>query len=323
MSVSLAVSQLQMALAAQNAAPPAAKDAPAATASLAASLAQYLDSLLQTPPWVSIVIARLILVGATLAMAWLGLKLLRYLIMVPGKRLLEARLGGGGESRGRAETLSQLFFSMAKYVVYFMAFVTALYQASINPAPFLGGAAVVGLAVGFGSQDLVKDVVTGIFILIENQFTIGEYVDLGGKSGIVKGMSVRRVTVRDDAGRLHNLPYRSINVVTNFSRGGTVLFVDVFLGEAADEKRASEALEKLAGQLSDELSGMVRTFSLEGVLNAGTAQSLVRLCITARPSRAAFVQEQLLARIKDVFAAASIVIKSDIIRVYPALQAGS
>lgn len=321
MSVSLLVLQLQMVLAAQNASPSATEGTAVASQSLAASLAQHLDSLLSTPSWVSIIMARLILVGATIIMAWLGLKLVRYLIMTPGKRLLEARLGG--ESKRRAETLSQLFFSMAKYIIYFMAFVTALYQASINPAPFLGGAAVVGLAVGFGSQDLVKDVVTGIFILIENQFTIGEYVDLGGKSGIVKGMSVRRVTVCDDEGRLHNLPYRSINVVTNFSRGGTVLFIDVFLGNPTDEKRAAEALSGLAGQLRDELSGMVRTFSLEGVINAGTAQSLVRLRISARPSRAAFVQEQLLARIRNVFAADSIGIKGDVIRVYPALQAGS
>lgn len=284
--------------------------------SLAASLAAYLDGIWNLPAWVNISVARLILVVATLVVAWLALRLVKYLIMGIGKRVLTRKFDV--QARQRAQTLAQLFYSMAKYIVYFLAFITALYQASINPAPFLGGAAVIGLAVGFGSQDLVKDVVTGIFVLIENQFAIGEYVNLGGKSGIVTGMSVRVVTVRDDQGRLHNLPYRSISVVSNFSRSGAALISDVFLANPGDGEKAGKLLDDCLAALSKELAPMIRTYAVEGVVNPGTPQALVRVRVNCRPNRAEFIQAEVTSRIKEVLAAGSVEIKNGLVRTYSA-----
>lgn len=284
--------------------------------SLADSLAAYLDGIWNLPAWASITTARLILVVATLVAAWLSLRIVKYLIMGLGKKVLTRKFDV--QALQRAQTLAQLFYSMAKYVVYFLAFITALYQASINPAPFLGGAAVIGLAVGFGSQDLVKDVVTGIFVLIENQFAIGEYVDLGGKSGVVTGMSVRVVTIRDDQGRLHNLPYRSISVVSNFSRAGAAMISDVFLANPEDGEKAHKLLDDCLATLSKELAPMIRTYAVEGIVNPGTPQALVRVRVNCHPNRAEFIQAEVTSRIKEVLAAGAVEIKNGLVRAYSA-----
>jgi len=315
----LITAQLAAAAAAAGAAEGAAEGGAGAggvETSLASSLAAYINGLWDLPAWASITLARLILVVATLVAAWLALRLVRYLILGVGKAVLVRKIGG--KARQRAQTLAQLFYSMAKYVVYFLAFVTALYQANVNPAPFLGGAAVVGLAVGFGSQDLVKDVVTGIFVLVEDQFAIGEYVNLGGKAGVVTGMSVRMVTIRDDQGRIHNLPYRSISVVSNFSRSGAATIADVFLANPEDGQKAADTIEEALAALSKELSPMIRTYAVEGVLNPGTPQAFVRVRVNARPNRSDFVQSEVSGRIREVLAARSIGIKNDLIRTYGA-----
>ncbi len=287
-----------------------------ASRSLADSLAAYIGHLWSLPAWVNIAAARMLLVIATFVAAWLALCVVRYLITGIGRRMLEGRLGA--ESRGRAETLAQLFFSISKYVIYFLAFITALYQANVNPAPFLGGAAVIGLAVGFGSQDLVKDVVTGIFILIENQFSIGEYVDLGGKSGVVVGMSVRRVTIRDDNGRLHNLPYRSITVVSNSSRARAAVVADVYLAKVSDEAAAPGVLQNVLALLRVQMKPMIKDFAVKGIINPGTRQNLVRAVVKCRPNRVDIVKGEIERVLKEEFAAAGIEIKDGLIRFYSA-----
>ena len=310
------MAQMLAAVAAAEAAAPEVIKQVETETSLADSLAAYLDGIWNLPAWASITTARMILVVATLVAAWLALRIVKYLIMGLGKKVLTRKFDM--QALPRAHTLAQLFYSMAKYVVYFLAFITALYQASINPAPFLGGAAVIGLAVGFGSQDLVKDVVTGIFVLVENQFAIGEYVDLGGKSGVVTDMSVRIVTIRDDQGRLHNLPYRSISVVSNFSRSGAAMISDVFLANPEDGEKAHKLLDDGLATLSKELSPMIRTYAVEGIVNPGTPQALVRVRVNCRPNRAEFIQAEVTSRIKEVLAAGAVEIKNGLVRAYSA-----
>lgn len=293
-------------------------EAPAkASGSIADALVDFFNARLPgLPEWANISLARIILVVATIVVAWLALGAVRYLVMGLGKRVMESRLGA--ESRGRADTLANLFFSISKYVVYFLAFITALYQANINPTPFLGGAAVVGLAIGFGSQDLVKDVVTGIFILVENQFSMGDYVDLGGKSGVVVGMSVRMVTIKDDQGRLHNLPYRSISVVSNSSRTGAVLVAEIFLADKSDEAAAPGAIERVLEILSAQMKPMIKRFEVVGVINPGTRQSLLRARVNCRPNRVEIVKAELERVVREEFAAEEIEIKKDLVRFYSA-----
>lgn len=307
------------AAAAQAAAAQAGAPAGAAATKEAASFASELVALLKDkvglPGVVSVIIAKIVLVLGVVIATAIILRVLRWVITGVGLGLLEKHLGE--KSRARAQTLVKLFYSVAKYVIYFFAFITALNMAGVDTTPFLAGAAVIGLAVSFGSQDLVKDVITGIFILLEDQFTIGEFVDLGAKSGKVAEMSIRMVTVRDAEGRLHNIPYRTITVVTNFSRTEVGLGVDVFVGGAEVEGKAPDILKRALKALASELPQAVKGFQVAGVINPGTPYALVRAKVKSAPEQTAFVQAQIALRAKRAFAAEAIEVTDDRIRFTP------
>jgi len=306
-----AMQAVQAAGAAKDAAEKSAPGSSGTTNSVSDSLIGVMQKL-GLPPVVDIIVARLILIVVVIAAGWLALVVLKALIRQIGLRVLVARMGS--ESRPRAVTLTNLFYSIVKYVVIFATFIMALRQAGVNPTPFLGGAAIVGLAISFGSQDLVKDVVTGIFVMLENQFTIGEYVNLGGKSGVVVGMSIRIVTIRDTQGNLQNIPYRTITTITNSSRSSTPLVLDVFLADEKDEGAAPEVLSEALAMFSKELAPLVSTYEVLGVMNPGSAFRAVRANVNCLPGRADFVRDEAVTRVKRAFAAASIEVADDRIR---------
>ena len=266
------------------------------------------------PPLVTMILIKIVLVAIVIMAAWAGLKAARILIKSVALRVLEARMGP--KSVVRARMLTNLFYGIAKYVILFFAFVMVLPVVGINPAPFLGGAAIIGLAVSFGSQDLVKDVMTGMFVMAENQFTIGEYVEVSGKAGVVVGMSVRIVTIRDAQGNLHSVPYRNIIIATNASRAAAPVVMDVFLANTADEAKAPALVEEALGVLSRELTPIVRSYKVVGVINAGTPYSAVRADIDCRPNRSDLVQAEATSRIKRAFATANIAIAEDRVRFF-------
>jgi moderate conductance mechanosensitive channel len=280
------------------------------------SIGQALTEMLSAyiPPVVSMIIIKVVLIALVIVAAWLALKVARALIKGIALSVLEARMGP--KSMARARMLTNLFYGIAKYVIFFFAFIVALPVTGIDPAPFLGGAAIIGLAVSFGSQDLVKDVMTGAFVMAENQFTIGEYVEVGGKAGVVVGMSVRIVTIRDAQGNLHSVPYRNITIATNASRAAAPVVMDIFLTSTADEARAPKVVEETLSVLSHELSPIVRSYKVVGVINPGTPFAAVRADIECRPNRSDFVQTEATSRIKRAFAAASIAILEDRIRFF-------
>lgn len=310
---SIAALKAPLAQAATNAAPaPAAEKPVHRIDSIGQALTEMLDPYI--PPVVSMIVIKVVLVVLVIVAAWLALKAARVLIKGIARSVLEARMGP--KSIARARMLTNLFYGVAKYVILFFAFIVALPVTGIDPAPFLGGAAIVGLAVSFGSQDLVKDVMTGAFVMAENQFTIGEYVEVGGKAGVVVGMSVRIVTIRDAQGNLHSIPYRNITIATNASRAAAPLVMDVLLASTADEARATKVVEETLAVLSRELSPIIRSHKVVGVINAGTPFSAVRADIDCRPNRSDFIQAEATSRIKRAFAAANVAILEDRIRFF-------
>ena len=95
---------------------------------------------------------------------------------------------------------------------------TVLSELGINIAPLLAGAGVVGLAVGFGAQTLVRDIITGLFILIEDTISVGDYVTMGGHDGTVEALSIRSIRLRDPSGTVHTIPFSDVTTVINFTR---------------------------------------------------------------------------------------------------------
>lgn len=119
----------------------------------------------------------------------------------------------------RTKTLHHTLTTTLKVVIIFITVLMVLDELKINLAPFIAGAGIVGLAVGFGSQSLVKDFVSGIFILIEDQFRKGDRVKIGNFEGIVEDFTLRRTLLRDDNDNLHYIPNNQINIVSNLTKG--------------------------------------------------------------------------------------------------------
>jgi small-conductance mechanosensitive channel len=154
----------------------------------------------------------LVLVGAYLAKNILN-NLLR-------KSFVGINHGLGKEVRQeRIKTLRSVISNLGSFLIVATAIMIVLSELGIDIAPLIAGVGVLGLGVGFASQTLVKDYISGFFILLENQFNVGDLVEIGGKRGIVKELSLRTTTLRDDDGTLHIIPNSQIATVTRYRKG--------------------------------------------------------------------------------------------------------
>ena len=154
-----------------------------------------------------------ILVGALLLL-WLWRVIVRRI-----SRIQERKLPSGMRVQ-QVRTLASVVTSVGTFVILFWALMQALPLFGLNLGPLLASAGIAGLAIGFGAQTLVHDFINGFFILIENQYDIGDYVRLAGVKGAVEEMSLRRTVLRDDDGTIHVVPNSEIKIVSNATRDG-------------------------------------------------------------------------------------------------------
>ena len=130
--------------------------------------------------------------------------------------------------------------------------VEVLSELGVNANALLAGAGVVGLAVGFGAQTLVKDLITGLFILVGDTVRVGDVVDLGGRAGVVEAISMRTITLRAYNGDVHTIPYSSIDVVTNMTKDFSFYVFDLVVAYKEDVDRVIEVLREIDSQLRRE-----------------------------------------------------------------------
>ena len=191
--------------------------------------------------------------GSTLALIGLRLALILGLAVAlaqltnrVARRYLEARDASGGlVHSNRARTLASILRNIVLVTLAFTAAINALSQVGVNAAALFAGAGVVGLAVGFGSQRLVQDLITGLFILMGDSVRVGDVVELGGKSGAVEIMSMRAVTLRGYDGLVYTIPYSSIDVVTNMTKDFSYCVLQVGVGYAEDVDEVVEVLREI------------------------------------------------------------------------------
>ncbi len=189
----------------------------------------------------------LVRVTGTIVLAWLAQRLTARLL-----RAFRSRIAphiADGEDARRAETLARVTRHLANVIIWLIAGMLALSEVGISVAPILGAAGVVGLAVGFGAQSLVKDYVSGFFLLLENQVTKGDVVEIAGKTGEVEDVTLRYVQLRDYGGNVYFVPNGLITVVTNMSRGYAYAVVEVGVAPGAMLDRVYQALRDVAQEL--------------------------------------------------------------------------
>lgn len=200
----------------------------------------------------------LVIVGANLLLRLINAAVDR------GIDVTEQRLSAQEEIR-RAETLRGLAKSVARYAIGFLALTTLLPLLGVPIAQIVAGAGVLGLAIGFGAQHIVRDVISGFFFLYENQFIVGDFVSMGDVSGTVEEMGLRMTRVRSFAGDVSFLPNGSITQVTNYSRGPMRAMVDVDIAYEEKVDEAIEVLEELCAELAEDTPEIVEGPRVLGV----------------------------------------------------------
>lgn len=152
----------------------------------------------------------------------------------------------------RVNTMKGLMKSLTKYIIYFIAFTAIIKFFGIEVTGLIATAGIGGLALGFGAQNLVRDIITGFFILFEEQFGVGNYVEINGVEGIVEEMALRVTKVRDFSGDLHIVPNGEISKVTNKSSGKTRALVEIFVAYEENIDNAMDVLKKASEKLKSE-----------------------------------------------------------------------
>lgn len=206
----------------------------------------------------------------------------------------------------RARTVQSLVLSFLRYALFFIAAGAALTRLGLNWRPLFAAAGVVGLAVAFGSQGLVQDVVTGLSLLFEGQLAAGDYVEVAGKAGRVEGMTLRVVRIRDASGCLHTIPNRMVSVVSNYTAGYVRNIVDVFVRPDADARRATGAASAACDRCAD-LPVFVGRPRVKGLRHRGTPDAHVRVEVLAVPGQEAAAVAELTAALKAALAEAGVV----------------
>lgn len=201
-------------------------------------------------------------------------------------------------SERREATLVKLLQNILAYTVYFIAIVMILSALTINVTGILAGAGILGLAVGFGAQNLVKDIIGGFFIIFEDQFSVGDYVKIGEFEGTVDEIGLRTTKILNWTGELYIIPNGNINEVTNFSLHNSVAIVDIFLGYEADLKKVENMIGNLLETLPEKYEQIVGTPSILGIQQLGASEIVLRVTAETLPLQNWFIARELRKAIK-------------------------
>lgn len=183
----------------------------------------------------------------------------------------------------REATLNKLVINSLTYVVYFIAFIMILETLTLNIGALLAGAGVAGLAIGFGAQNLVRDIISGFFIIFEDQFSVGDFIRTSGVEGFVEEVGLRTCKVKAWTGEIHILPNGNVTQVTNFSIYNSIAVVDVSIAYEEDINRAEQVLAELLKELPERYTQMRDVPELLGVQNLGASDVLMRIICETDP----------------------------------------
>ncbi|TCZ75675.1 mechanosensitive ion channel family protein [Paenibacillus albiflavus] len=201
----------------------------------------------------------------------------------------------------RGTTISKLIHNCISYTVNFIAILLILSQFGINLGPIIAGAGVLGLAIGFGAQSLVKDVITGFFIIFEDQFAVGDVIQIGAFKGTVEQIGLRVTRVKSSTGEVQIIPNGTIAQVTNFSVYNSVAVVDVSIDYGANLDCALKVLNELAMRMYNESELIVSEPKVLGIQTLDSSAVVMRTTVECLPNRQTEVTRVMLAEIKKEF----------------------
>jgi len=241
-------------------------------------------------------------IALILILAFLGLRLFK--VIVQKMVAFQSKRPSQAVRAQQIQTLAGVINSIGVFLIVFVSGLEVLQELDINLAPLLASAGIAGLAIGFGAQTLVKDVINGFFILLENQYDLGDAVRIAGVKGTVEAMSMRTTTLRDDDGTIHVVPNSEIHIVSNTTRDWSQLTMRVIV--AFEEP--SEKILKLLRQISDEIrhdpeyaNDIVSDIQIPGIDRVGNGEAEYVVLVKTRPTKQYPVSRELRRRIKECF----------------------
>jgi small-conductance mechanosensitive channel len=267
---------------------------------------EILDQFLETISWQTLIFTsiRILLI---LALGWLG-------GVVAGRvlRRLEQRLIHKGQAEGeppsesakRAETLVRLIRQAVYLALWTAVILVLLQEVGLEIGPILAGAGILGLAVGFGAQNLVRDVISGFFLILENQVRVGDVAIINGTGGLVEKVNFRTLVLRDLAGVVHVFPNGTISTLSNMTHEWSAYVFDIGVAYKEDTDRVVAVLERVLGEMqADETFGplILETPEIMGVDKFADSAVVIKGRIKTLPIRQWMVGREFLRRVKRTF----------------------
>jgi small conductance mechanosensitive channel len=257
-----------------------------------------------------------------LILSWLLLVISRKLIRT-FRKYITSRTHDVGTIK-RAETLGQVFGNVTTVIITLITGMLILSEMGISIAPILAAAGVVGVAVGFGAQSLIRDYFTGFFLLLEDQIRHGESVEVGGKKGVVEEVTLRHVKLRDSDGTVHFIPNGSITTVSNQSRDYSCALIDIGVAYRENLDVVYELLRKIDAEMRNDplqQEKIVEAMEIVGVENLADSAVIIRCRFKAQPLEHVNVRREFLYRVKKAFDVAGIEIPYPHITIHQATTA--
>ncbi len=211
---------------------------------------------------------------------------------------------GGGAGGSRLSTVLPLILGVSRAAIIVVFLLLGLGNVGIDTTPLLAGAGIVGLAIGFGAQKLVTDVVSGIFFLIDDAFRTGEYVEVDGTMGTVEKISIRSMQLRHHRGPVHTLPYGEIPKITNYSRDWVIMKLRFTVPFGTDPNKVKKIFKTIGAEMmEDELfkGDFLQPFKSQGVLEFDDVGIVMRGKFMAKPGTQFTIRKELLTRVNKKF----------------------
>ena len=220
-------------------------------------------------------------------------------------RSLARRTGESEEESGkRGDTLSRVLISSGQITVLLMAVFMVLSELEINIAPILAGVGVAGIAIGFGAQSLVRDIVNGLFIVFENQYRVGDWVKIADVDGLVEDVSLRRTMLRDFSGTVHVVPNGEIRVASNYTKELARVNMNVSVAYGEDLDHVISVINRVCKELSDDhewSSSILAPLQALGVDKLGESGVEIKILGETKPMRPWAIMRELRLRLKKAF----------------------
>jgi small conductance mechanosensitive channel len=247
-----------------------------------------------------------VVVAIALAANWLVRRAIRRFAQRLTDRTAATASGADVPARAaaRMRTVGAVLRSFATAAIFAIAALTVLGEIGLNLGPLIAGAGVVGIGIGFGAQSLVRDFSSGFFILIEDQYGVGDVIDIGGTSGTVEAVTLRATRFRDVDGTVWHVPNGEIRLVGNRSQQWSRAVLDIAVAHTADVKRATALLLEVAQGLRDDESwrdDLLGEPELWGIESIDATGITLRAVVKTKPAAHVRVTRELRARVRDAF----------------------